>query len=127
MSVSIEIAGVESLMARLDPVQVQGAIDSTLRELGPLVQRAAQVYPPELPNQQYRRTGDLRRSWRQRRSAPTELHVESVNVGYAPWVMDATQQARIHRGRWQTDSMIADQHRPIAIRILTERLEAALG
>lgn len=127
MSFSIELIGNVELAARLDPARLESVISQALPGMGADVQRMAQVYPPELPNQRYRRTFALRGSWRQRRAGPTELHVESAGVVYAPWVQGAPTQARIHRGRWQTDEGIARAYEPTAQRQIERAIQAALG
>ena len=63
-------------------------------------------YPPELPNQQYQRTGNLGGGWKIRN--PREGEVNLVNVmPYAGEVV-GEQQKDIHKNRWWIASEIVE-------------------
>ena len=120
---SIELVGMTGALRLVAPARIEAVVGQEINGFGDTVIDAVQVYPPELPNQRYRRTYALRGSWRKRRAGPTTMHIESMNVGYAPYVMGDGRQARIHQGRWNTDEQIARQYEPI----LQRRLIVAIG
>lgn len=90
-----------------------------IERLAPAVRRAVlrmqarmAVYPPQRPGSTYVRTGTLGRRWTS--GQPTISTSGSAIVGrygnntnYAPFVQGDLTQARIHRGRWQTDEQVA--------------------
>lgn len=76
--------------------------------------KGMKMYPEELPNQKYKRTGNLGDGWRARN--PRKGEVQIVNVTpYSPEVI-GERQLPIHQGRW-----------PLADVWLEERANATLG
>jgi hypothetical protein len=59
-------------------------------------------YPPELPNQKYQRTFELRDSYRHRKTGPSNYAITTQRKG-AKWVVKkGMQNRRYHFGRWWT-------------------------
>lgn len=63
------------------------------------------AYPPELPNQRYRRTGTLKGDWHWgQRGTGAWAITNAANQGkgiYSRLVVgDASEQAKVHAGRW---------------------------
>lgn len=90
-----------------------------IERLAPAVRRAVlrmqarmAVYPPQRPGSWYRRTGTLGRRWTSgqpqvRAGGGSIVGRYGNNTEYAPFVQGDDMQARIHRGRWQTDEQVA--------------------
>lgn len=82
-------------------------------------------YPPKLPNQKYKRTGRLARSWSAVRNAPASWSVinraSHRNRYYAIFVVGKFQ-ARIHVGRWWIAKDEAAKRSPELVAALTELL-----
>ena len=86
------------------------------------------TYPPAPSNSSYRRTGNLGRFWT---SAQYEVSASTGGItgvignavrdrrgrAYGPCVQDAEEQAYMHRGRWQTDEMVAERNTNAIVRI----------
>jgi hypothetical protein len=78
-----------------------------IRSMAGAVNRMAD-YPAPPEGSGYRRTGTLGRRWTQTQPSVTMSTTELVvkvgnNTKYGPWVQNEQFQARVHRGRWQTD------------------------
>lgn len=86
------------------------------------------TYPSPPAGSTYRRTGNLGRAWT---SAQYEIHASTGGItgvignavrdrrgrAYGPYVQDADEQAAQHRGRWQTDEMVAERNTPAIVRL----------
>lgn len=66
------------------------------------------TYPPKRADSWYRRTGTLGRRWTHKVENEGKRGVVGNNTVYAPRVQSHIQQAWVHRGRWQTDKMVAE-------------------
>lgn len=128
----IATRGLDTLTRQLAalPAAVAGALDRAATRGLTVLTEAAQQYPPPLPQQQYVRTYDLQRGW----TTPAQL-TRSTNlvtarvvnpVDYSGYVQDATQQARIHQGRWPTTEQIEQRHAPRLQQIIEDELRAAV-
>ena len=88
------------------PSIVDGNYKAILEASGKRLKRNAQVYPSRPAGSRYVRTGELGRGWRV--SAVQNSSLSVVNrVKHGPWVQKATKQAKVHKGRWQTDEDLA--------------------
>lgn len=65
------------------------------------------IYPPQKAGSWYRRTGTLGRRWTHVVENGGKRGVVGNNTIYAPQVQGEGMQARVHRGRWQTDKQVA--------------------
>lgn len=119
MSVSIKITGLEPLMNKLNKLdRLEPVLRPVLKRGQDKIQRAAKKYPAPPPGSKYVRTFKLQRSWRQkppqfmsggfRAEVFSDGSAKTKYGEYAPFVMDAHRQARVHRGRWQTTKSIAE-------------------
>ena len=104
---NIKIRGLDAVYDKFDDIEDFRAWASRpLFRSGSRIVRFMADYPPELPAQEYVRTGDLGRSWTVDRpkKIPKGIRVSVGTVlGYGPFVQSDQFQARIHRNRWQTD------------------------
>jgi hypothetical protein len=105
-------------MENLQPEKVlEGEWGPFLRSM----QLDLQEYPPELPNQKYKRTGNLKRSWMYAVLSPTSAEIGNVAT-YAGWVQ-GEDQAAIHVGRWQKMREIGEE----ALELFVSKLSAKVG
>lgn len=129
MDVSIEVRGLDELIAKLGRLasfqNLRAPMADSLNKLWGDVAKYPQ--PPEpgsfkgfvgdkqrryffyalhagLIQVPYRRTGTLGRRWTMQitQASDSITGILGNNTIYGPWVQDKTQQAEIHRGRWQT-------------------------
>lgn len=111
----------KSLYKKLDPAEYTRALQRGMSDATKIVMAEAQVYPPRRPNQKYIRTGNLRRSWNNRKIRITATGVEGLvysseaKAPYNAYVQHPRYQAWMHRGRWQTtDDVARKNHKQIA-------------
>jgi len=101
-SITIDVSEV---LAKIDPAQMEKALQSALVDAGNELRAPLQVYPPPKPT--YRQTGTLGRGW----GAPLIIQPRQVilgnNVAYGKWVQGAGTQAWMHKGRWKTTADVA--------------------
>ena len=104
MSADITI-DVSEALRKLDPKEMDKALETGLRGAADLIRADIKTYPPAPAGSSYIRTGTLGRSWAskvQRR----EAIIGNVTT-YAPYVQGADTQAWMHRGRWRTTAQVA--------------------
>lgn len=94
LAIDIDTASIDARLSALDQV-----LDTTppLGDISDAALPTLRVYPPELPNQRYQRTGTLGRGWRA--SAAGAVITLDNPVGYAGAVYGPNQRA-IFAGRW---------------------------
>lgn len=85
------------------------AIQPAYRKSLNSVYRKLTRYPKRPIGSTYQRTGRLRRSWKVNLSRRS---VRSAGVPYASFVQSSTQQARVHRGRWTTETQAVEREMP---------------
>lgn len=108
--VSIEIKGVGAMIAKLGKVQGTNVLRPPMLRSVLRIQRDMQEYPTQRIGSTYRRTGTLGRKWtvRVQQNGPYLEGKVGNNTRYAPFVQSRQFQARIHRGRWQTDERVVN-------------------
>lgn len=127
-TVEIHVQGLDRLLAKLESMEtVRRRMDEPTGKINKILLARAQFYPPPPAGSRYVRTFRLRHSWQARLVMQgDELgRVESTGVKYNIYVQDYERQADIHRGRWDTNQMIAQQEQPEAQRIFYEFIEEA--
>ena len=103
-SITIDVS---EALAKIDPVQMEKAIEASMKGASDLVRADVKQYPPPPASSTYARTGTLGRSWASRVSG---LRAVIGNItGYAPYVQGADTQAWMHKGRWRTTADVARQ------------------
>ena len=125
--VEIEIRGTDALIAKLGKVQATNVLRDPMQRAVLRIQRDMQEYPPQRVGSTYRRTGTLGRLWTtrvQQNSGYLEGKVGN-RVKYAPFVQSRQFQARIHRGRWQTDERVVNLNARIIVRDFEATIERA--
>lgn len=124
----IIINGVEELIQRL------GKLEGVNHLRPPMVRAVARLhrdmadYPPQRPGSSYVRTGTLGRRWITRIDTIHGGLQGSVgnNTIYAPLVQSERFQANVHRGRWQTDEMVAERNRAAIVADFEDEIRKAL-
>lgn len=108
MTIEIDVRGLDRLVRAIGSLRVLEVLRAPMiASMARVVDRMAD-YPAPPTGSTYRRTGTLGRRWTQTQPDvsinATELVVKvGNNTSYGPWVQDEQFQARVHRGRWQTD------------------------
>ena len=126
--VEIEIRGTDALIAKLGKVQATNALRDPMQRAVLRIQRDMQEYPTQRVGSTYRRTGTLGRLWTtrvQQNSGYLEGKVGN-RVKYAPFVQSRQFQARIHRGRWQTDERVVNLNARTIVRDFEATIERVL-
>lgn len=152
---SVEIKGVDALIKKLGMVAAQNTLDAPMQRSLFRVQRRMQEYPPALPPRQgpssqpvrfttragrsvdfiakapkpYRRTGTYGRRWTTRvlRAGDGLQGRVGNNTRYAPYVGSERFQARVHRGRWNTDAGVLRQETPAITADFQQAIDRALA
>lgn len=152
---SIEIRGLDRLLKKLDAVTAARVIARPMARGVTRLQRRMQEYPPPLAAIQgpasapvrfstrsgravnfiarrrkpYRRTGTYGRRWTTRITGNATGMVGRVgnNVRYGPFVGSERFQARIHRGRWNTDERVVRQEQPGIVADFQSEIDQALA
>lgn len=124
--VEIEIRGTDALIAKLGRAQATTVLRAPMQRAVLRIKRDMQEYPPQRPGSRYvrgrgmadangvvahRTSQQLGKRWTTK-VAQAGAYLEGKvgnNVTYAPFVQSRQFQARIHRGRWQTDAQVVDR------------------
>ena len=125
---SITITGIPELFAKLDRVQAIDTLRPPMQRGVYRLQTFMANYPPQAPTK-YVRTGTLGRRWTTKVTQGGDGLVGTIgnNTSYGPWVQSDAFQARMHRGRWQTDAdAIRDNERAI-VADFERAIQTALG
>ena len=137
---SVEIRGLDKLYKKLERAAATKTLERPMQRGVLRLQRRMQEYPPSLPAIQgpssrpvrfstrggrgvnfiarvpkaYKRTGTYGKRWTTRitRSGNGLVGKVGNNVRYAPYVGSEQWQAKVHRGRWNTDAKIVEQEAP---------------
>lgn len=125
---TIELDGATEIIRGLEGLTDLAPLVPTLEQIGSEVRERARQYPPELPNQRYVRTETLKRGWRVEDAVfiAGMVTVEVTNaVEYAPFVQGDDQKF-IHKGRWETDTLIAERMADDALNAVERGVESWL-
>ena len=126
---SIRIEGVDKLMRKFNSLQqIHDILRPPMQRSVMILQADLAKYPAKRPNSSYVWTGTLGRSWTPRVRPEGDRLVGRVGtkVIYAPFVQSEKFQARIHRGRWQTDVQVLERNRTRIMRQFESAIEQAL-
>jgi hypothetical protein len=127
-SVSIEISGVDRLIAKLGRVEGTRVLREPMQRAVLRLKADMQEYPEQRPGSRYvrgrgmanaagvvehRTSQQLGKRWTSRIAGSGAELTGKVgnNVTYAPFVQSRQFQARVHRGRWQTDVQVMERNR----------------
>ena len=128
MSVSIEIKGINKLMAKLSRAAAIDVLEKSMQRAVFRVQARIADYPPQRAGSAYRRTGTLGRRWTTKvtkQAEGVEGRVGNVTE-YAPFVQSARFQRPPFRGRWQTDEQVLEEEMPAIRRDFEQEIDKAL-
>lgn len=126
----IEIKGLDKLFVKLDRAAAIDTLVPPMERGTKRLQRRMQEYPPSPAKSKYVRTGTYGRRWTTpplERSASGLVGRAGNNVGYAPFVGSEQFQARVHRGRWNTDAKIVKDEEPAILADFQQAIDKALG
>jgi hypothetical protein len=128
VSVSISIQGTDKLIAKLGRVEGTKFLRAPMQRAVLRLQRDMQEYPTQRKGSTYRRTGTLGRKWTVRVKQDGAELVGTVgnNTRYAPFVQSRQFQARVHRGRWQTDAQVMNQNARAIVDDFEDTIQRAL-
>jgi hypothetical protein len=146
---AIEIRGLDRLIKKLGVAGGTQMLAKPMTRSLLRLQRRMQEYPPALPARQgplgprasrrrasvrnfrtgYRRTGTYGRRWTWRMAAVGGGLQGRVgnNVAYGPYVGSERFQAKVHRGRWNTDERVMRQEAPGIVADFQSAIDKALG
>lgn len=105
---TITITGIEELFRKLDRVQAIETLVPPMQRSVYRVVNAMADYPPPPAQSRYVRTGTLGRRWTSKTTRQSDGVTGTIgnNTSYGPFVQSKAFQARVHRGRWQTDEQV---------------------
>lgn len=115
---TIEIHGDAAVLGKLRTLEQVLSTAPLLEDVAKAALPTLRIYPPELPNQKYQRTGNLGRGWQYgaASSSANGRVIQLFNpVDYAPPVYSDSSQQAAFQGRWPTRSELTDQIRPEVI------------
>ena len=109
----ITIKGVDAAVKKLGKAAAIKTLQAPMQRSVMRLQRDMAEYPTQRPGSAYRRTGTLGRRWITSVSRKGGGLVGKVgnNTTYGPFVQSSQFQARVHRGRWQTDADVMDRNK----------------
>jgi len=126
--------GVVAALTALE--QMPSGLEPAAKEVNELLLKEVRAYPPERPNQQYQRTGDLGASWE------SIVHLKGYKIAevksravrrrgkggrflksYNELVMGAEKQAAVHKGRWKTTADIAKEQETAVAEIFDKQVQ----
>ena len=125
---TITITGIEELFRKLDTViAIETLVPPMQRSVYRMVNAMAD-YPPPPAKSRYARTGTLGRRWTSKVARQSSGVTGTVgnNTSYGPFVQSKAFQARVHRGRWQTDEQVLTDNLQTIQTDFERAIEAAL-
>jgi hypothetical protein len=106
--VQVRLRGVHEILAKWPLLEPEKMIEAGLYQTAMTMYTDLRTYPPELPNQRYRRTFKLRSGWYVIGSGLLFRVINDTNE-YNREVQDRDQQRRIFQGRWPTWQGVVEQ------------------
>lgn len=127
---SIQIKGLDALIRKLGKAGAIKTYMPPMRRSQLRLQRRMQEYPPAIASSAYVRTGTYGKRWA---TPPPTVSSDGIvgkvgnNVEYSPFVGSESFQARIHRGRWNTDDKIVKEESPAIVADFQRAIDKALA
>ena len=129
---TITITGVDRLFAKLGRIQGTRILREPMDRATKCIQKYMSIYPAELPNSRYVRTGTLGKRW----VAPESIEITESSDGligkignntkYAPDVQSRKFQRKQFKGRWQTDADAIRDNRAAIVKDFNASIKEAL-
>lgn len=115
--ITIDLRGVDEYLSVLAPLESVEILRDPMQRGLYRLQGGMATYPQQGSGSTYRRTGTLGRRWTNAipAIAATMQGLQGRignNTVYGPLVQSHAHQARVHRGRWQTDEMVMQRELP---------------
>ena len=130
MRVTIYVKNLDAVTRKLDQINRGAYLADVGRAAGTVIRNEMRRYPPPPPNSTYRRTGTLGKSWNvtNMRGGKQGGWVSQIGtrLNYAPYVQDATRQAQVHQGRWQTIQDVAQDKRDEVVNFVVKAIRRML-
>lgn len=129
MAKVVRITGIQQVNGNLNKLKNRSILRPPMAQSVQMLQRYMARYPSAPAGSSYTRTGTLGRRWvtRIKQTARGLLGEIGNNTPYGPFVQSERFQARIHRGRWQTDEDAIRENESAIIRFFERALKAAWG
>lgn len=144
---TVTIKGLDQLFRKLGKAAATKTLEAPMQRSVLKLQRRMQEYPPALASRQgpvsartskrglksfrngYRRTGTYGRRWTARVMPAGNGLLGKVgnNVAYGPYVGSQQFQARVHRGRWNTDDQVVKEERAAIVTDFAREIDKALA
>lgn len=128
--VQIRIEGIDKLQAKLGKVMAAQTLRPPMQRSVYRLQRYMGRYPAQPASSTYRRTGTLGRRWTTevtKGAGGGLIGKIGNNTTYGPWVQSSRFQARVHRGRWQTDEDAIKDNEDAIVSDFAAAIDKALG
>lgn len=141
--VEVEIRGTDASIAKLGKAGATSVLRPPMQRAVLRIQRDMQEYPPQRPGSRYvrgrgmanaagvvehRTSQQLGKRWTTKVFQDGAYLTGKVgnNVTYGPFVQSRQFQARIHRGRWQTDAQVVNRLTRTIVGDFEQTIAAAL-
>ena len=130
---NIELRGVDELKKMLGQVASTEVLRRGMQKVVYRVQGRMADYPPPPPGSTYKRGSD-KRSEKLGQRWTTKVTTSGGNVqgkvgnnaSYGPFVQSDMFQARVHKGRWQTDRQVLREEEDNLVSIMQDEIDRAL-
>lgn len=125
----ITIQGLDALYRKIDSMErIQDVLTPPMQRGVYRLQRDMAMYPPPPTGSTYVRTGTLGRRWTTKidRNGGGLVGTVGNSTSYGPFVQSKQFQARVHRGRWQTDVDVAERNQRSIINDFEATIQAEL-
>ena len=131
MRMTITVKNLDAVIRKIDGLERGDYLSGVASAGADLLRADMRRYPPPPPNSTYRRTGTLGKSWTKTTMRGGKGGGWVAQIGtrlkYAPFVQDATRQAAVHQGRWQTVQDVAKNRRDDVVRFCVKAIQGWLG
>ena len=124
--IQLRLRGVNELLSRVKLLEPEKMIENGLYKTATAMYNDLRTYPPELPNQRYRRTFKLRSGWYVVGGGLLMRVINDTNA-YNREVQDRDQQRRIFQGRWPTWQDVVERRTPELRENVLREVEARVG
>lgn len=128
MTIIVDDAEVVEALATVEDLEYK--LLPQMEDLTDRLREYLQEYPAEPAGSSYQRTGDLGNSWLKEIFVSADQltgRVQSSGVPYAGLVQDRSDQAWMHRNRWQTRQDVAERNEEYALELFDNRVQLLIS
>lgn len=123
--IEVRVRGIQEVLAGYRGLEPEKMIETGLYQTAVTMYTDLRTYPPELPNQRYRRTFKLRNGWFVIGGGLLMRVMNDTNA-YNRAVQDRDEQRRIFQGRWTTWQDVVERRAPEARENVWRAVEARM-